>query len=454
MAHGSTVPFEQLPNEILYLIFESSCTDNLIQEYPWPSERLSLPAIAYLPALAISAVCTRWRSLALASPGLWSQFRLEIAPIEKTTVDTQSGFISTLQFYLTRSADSPLQIDLETQGRGHGPRNPLTLDLILAHTTRWKRFSYTGDYDLGRCEGLSEHPSFPVLDQLALRGREMYIQVTDLDCFEHAPKLFAVSTDCLYPAESDLRWEQLTSLDVLEARDENITLLSQCTGLAVLKLRSGSTVSFGSSSISLASLKSFTFVLTRKRKSSLEKILSSFAFPSLTELMLYSEYNSNANIIWPLDAFATFISRSSCILTTLSLSNVIISDLNLIAALRLLPSLANLSTNNLLDPTGGSPLTSHFVSSMHGLSAAPLLPKLQSLSIKLLRTSFDDAAFIGMISSRWMPDPATGLDCLRSLVFHFLDRELDVELYEPLWRLDRMGMRVVITGKDNNCNGP
>ncbi|KAE9408966.1 hypothetical protein BT96DRAFT_985286 [Gymnopus androsaceus JB14] len=93
------------------------------------------------------------------------------------------------------------------------------------------------------------------------------------------------------------------------------------------------------------------------------------------------------------------ISRSSCTLTTLSLSGVIISDQNLIAALHLLPSIANLSTNDLLNPTGGSPLTSHFVSSMYGLSAAPLLPKLRSLSIKLLGTSFDDAAFID-ISSR------------------------------------------------------
>ncbi|KAE9408955.1 hypothetical protein BT96DRAFT_787040, partial [Gymnopus androsaceus JB14] len=110
-------PFRKLPNEILCIIFELACTDNLLQEYPWPNPtELSLPVITNVPALAISAVCTRWRSLALASPRLWSQFRLEIAPKEETTVDLdrQRGFISTLQLFLDRSANSPLQIGLQT----------------------------------------------------------------------------------------------------------------------------------------------------------------------------------------------------------------------------------------------------------------------------------------------------------------------------------------------------
>ncbi|KAE9408965.1 hypothetical protein BT96DRAFT_913647 [Gymnopus androsaceus JB14] len=128
--------------------------------------------------------------MALAGSGFtWIMVPIQVgdSPIEKTTMDMQSGFISTLQLYLIRSADSPLQTDLETQGRGHGLCNPLTLDLILAHTTRWKTFSYTGDYDLAHCEGLSQRPSFPILDQLVLRGYEAEIRGADLDCFEHSP---------------------------------------------------------------------------------------------------------------------------------------------------------------------------------------------------------------------------------------------------------------------------
>ncbi|KAE9401022.1 hypothetical protein BT96DRAFT_1018352 [Gymnopus androsaceus JB14] len=106
--------FEQVPNEIVCVIFEFACTDNFLQEYPWPLDEeepaveLTSPAIACLPTLTISAVCNRWRSLDLASPSLWSHLRLESAPA--TASDVQGDFMSTLQLYLDRSVDTPLMI--------------------------------------------------------------------------------------------------------------------------------------------------------------------------------------------------------------------------------------------------------------------------------------------------------------------------------------------------------
>ncbi|KAE9388735.1 hypothetical protein BT96DRAFT_422092 [Gymnopus androsaceus JB14] len=67
----------------------------------------------HLPALAISAVCTRWRSLALSSPSLWTRFALEI--VLSDTITTSSGLVSTLNLYLDRSNDCPLYIDLDSQ---------------------------------------------------------------------------------------------------------------------------------------------------------------------------------------------------------------------------------------------------------------------------------------------------------------------------------------------------
>ncbi|KAE9391542.1 hypothetical protein BT96DRAFT_1001201 [Gymnopus androsaceus JB14] len=100
--------FEQLPNEILCVIFELACTDNLLQQHPWPIWDI------WSGNLAISAICTRWRFLALASLRLWSQLRMEIAPKGQAMSNTQSRFLSTLQLYLDRSADSPLLVDLQT----------------------------------------------------------------------------------------------------------------------------------------------------------------------------------------------------------------------------------------------------------------------------------------------------------------------------------------------------
>ncbi|KAE9395443.1 hypothetical protein BT96DRAFT_146412 [Gymnopus androsaceus JB14] len=209
-------PLREVPNEILFIIFELACTDNFLQEYPWPMDKYYsrepvtkpfLPIITYLPSLAISAVCTRWRSLMLASPSLWSDLRLETVPNE-TVSDVQSGFMSTLRLYLDRSVDAPLRIGLQTLGYLNFQNNSPALNLILDHTCRWETFRYVGDYQLKNWMGSSF--SFPSLTNLILKGCDNPIVTEDLDCFADAPKLRAVRTDVLEP-DSNIPWTQLTA---------------------------------------------------------------------------------------------------------------------------------------------------------------------------------------------------------------------------------------------------
>ncbi|KAE9408849.1 hypothetical protein BT96DRAFT_913564 [Gymnopus androsaceus JB14] len=414
--------------------------------------KLTLPAIAYLPTLAISAVCTRWRSLTLASPSLWSHLRLETAPDRiRTVLDMQAhcqgGFMSTLQLYLDRSVDTPLMIGLQTTGTlKYSDSTPPALNLLLQHTCRWRTFSYIGDYRLTNCMGLSL--SFPILENLSLNGLR-----STLDCFANAPKLRAVRTNDL-EIHSNFPWTQLTSLDIRPSGGGDIDFLHRCPRLTVLKLQRSSWLKLGPGSVFLASLESFTFNDFIGQLKTLEDMFYIFTFPSLGELIVCSKDSFGANRVkWPPDAFSAFISRSSCTLTTLSLRNITISDVNLIAALRLVPSLTTFSIDGLMNSSGGSPITSHLLWSLtyHGFDSA-LLPKLRFLSMKLRRTSFDDAAFVRMVSSRWMPDhvyaAAIGIACLRSLVLHFAEREVDKGAYRPLFDLDRKGMRVVIAGTE------
>ncbi|KAF9061618.1 hypothetical protein BDP27DRAFT_325649 [Rhodocollybia butyracea] len=71
-------PIRKLPNETLFRIFQYTCEENLLQSYPWLGSRwqsptkLTSPVITYLPSMAISSVCSRWRALALSSPSLWT----------------------------------------------------------------------------------------------------------------------------------------------------------------------------------------------------------------------------------------------------------------------------------------------------------------------------------------------------------------------------------------------
>ncbi|KAE9408923.1 hypothetical protein BT96DRAFT_627091 [Gymnopus androsaceus JB14] len=239
--------FREIPNEILCIIFEWACTDNLLQEYPWPLERepptqLTLPAIAYLPALAISAVCTRWRSMALSSPGLWSQFRLEIAPIAPKPEmmhmsNARSGFISISQLYLDRSADSPLIIDLQTPaGTKNDQSKPSVLGLLLDHTSRWKTFSYTGDLDLSSCGDFSRPPSFPILEELTLKGLMSRFKRQTLTALSMRQSS-ALSGQMSLKHVLILPWNQLTSLDVRAPEGREIDVLHRYPCLTVLKLR-------------------------------------------------------------------------------------------------------------------------------------------------------------------------------------------------------------------------
>ncbi|KAE9408847.1 hypothetical protein BT96DRAFT_624547 [Gymnopus androsaceus JB14] len=449
-------PFLEIPNEIVYVIFELACADNFLQDYPWPlsSEppiKLTLPVIAYLPTLAISAVCTRWRSLALASPILWSQIRVESASRKDKVSDTQSGFISTLKLYLKRSVDTPLSIGLRTQGRVyvHGASPPL--NLLLQHTCRWKSFSYFGDNELKKCIGSSL--SFPILQNLTVHGPHSVITSENLDSFANAPNLDSVATSAILKAveESSVNWQQVTSMDIWVAEGEDLDVLHRFPALTILKLRSS--WSRFEPSTPLAKLHSLTFIdwtdSDDRDNKLLENMFIAFTIPALAELVIYPDNNGSiSSLMWASDAFHGFISRSSCTLTTLSLSSVAISDSDLISALRILPSLTSFSIKGLENLDGGSPITSHFMSSMHSSSAIPLLPRLRCLSIISHDTSFDDTAFVSMVSSRWISDRSLGIDCLRSLVLRFSDRWVEEEVYKPLWDLDRMGMRVIITDID------
>ncbi|KAE9408956.1 hypothetical protein BT96DRAFT_849021, partial [Gymnopus androsaceus JB14] len=127
-----TSPIHQLPTELLSLVFDFSCPINLLQEYSWIS------VITYLPALAISAVCAKWRCLAMALPSLWSRLKLEISEDS-----TSNLFMATLQLYLERSAHDPLFVDLyiglvEDDYEVYDDMPSAPLDLLLEHTRRWK----------------------------------------------------------------------------------------------------------------------------------------------------------------------------------------------------------------------------------------------------------------------------------------------------------------------------
>ena len=115
-------PLRRFPNEIMARIFEYTCEENFLQQFPWHDTdynsttltKLSLPVITYLPAMTISSVCSRWRQLALSYPGLWSNLRVEIYILSDE--DDIDGFTATLNRYLEASGNYPLNLELNILG--------------------------------------------------------------------------------------------------------------------------------------------------------------------------------------------------------------------------------------------------------------------------------------------------------------------------------------------------
>ncbi|KAF9075310.1 hypothetical protein BDP27DRAFT_1359008 [Rhodocollybia butyracea] len=139
-----------------------------------------------------------------------------------------------------------------------------------------------------------------------------------------------------------------------------------------------------------------------------------------------------------------------------SLNEVVVKDLELVAALRVMPSILHLDIENTDAHPSLSPITSRLMSSLRHQSASfSLAPKLHSLRlISKCKVPFDDSIFIEMVESRWFKpgsDLATaifsmGKACIRSIVLKISWREVDAKVYQLLQNLDAEGLRVVVAG--------
>jgi hypothetical protein len=186
-------------------------------------------------------------------------------------------------------------------------------------------------------------------------------------------------------------------------------------------------------------------------KSCAEIVFSSFRFPSLDEVIVKNESYQT----WPSDSFVSFLS-TSCMVTRFTLHGCSVSDLDLIAALRAMPSILHLDIENSKSLSSRSPITSGLMLSLRLQSmSSSLAPKLHTLRlISKRKYPFEDSAFISMVESRWFkPSSALsatmfsmGKACIRSVVFKFTWREVDAEVYKPLRNLDAEGLRVVVVG--------
>ncbi|KAF5349035.1 hypothetical protein D9758_012727 [Tetrapyrgos nigripes] len=155
----------------------------------------------------------------------------------------------------------------------------------------------------------------------------------------------------------------------------------------------------------------------------------------------------------------SFLSRSQCQLTSLSLKNLPLHDIEVVSLLQDLPSLTVLtlhdhSPDEDIDPAQfKSPFTGLFFQTCTA-PASTLLPHLKELDFRYtLSLSFPTSDFLRMVHSRWIPDVAhaaeMGIDSLTSVTVRPL-KERDDELGSDLLSLRVLtaaGLRVLILPK-------
>ncbi|KAF9066392.1 hypothetical protein BDP27DRAFT_1330676 [Rhodocollybia butyracea] len=450
---SSLSPMRKLPNEILLRIFQQVCDENLLQCYPWlveedPPTSITSPVITYLPTMAISSVCSRWRALALSSPSLWAGLKLEICTTTVFQSKTLTGFADTVTRYLDRSGDWPLKISLGITGLPIG--GVPSLIHLKEHAWHWKTFRYEGDFSL-LGYGLLYEMCFPILGELDIP----WITTSDeLDLFEQCPRLHALSASWPEGPTSSVPYNQLDYLNL--GQQSTITDLVQALhSCPSLKCLEAGLLINESEDADLEQGGHGTWpdvALLTIDGSSSYTMFSSFDFPSLNHLVI------DGLVDWPADIFLSFVSRSSCIITTFTLRGISMSDLDLIAALRVMPALLHFELDIKYEQSE-NPITSHLISNLthrdHKSTSSPLVPKLHSFHLRYQAADpFDDAAFVSMVQSRWFKPGSPlsakmsvmGRSSIRSVVLKFTSREVNLDIYRPLRVLDAEGLRVVVDG--------
>ncbi|KAJ7879187.1 hypothetical protein B0H14DRAFT_3773701 [Mycena olivaceomarginata] len=154
---GALSPLRRMPVEIVSLIFKFAA--------PFRSYVMSVKEGPWI----LSAVCSRWRTIALSQPNLWAEFVLNF--VDDPDISESAGRILPLvEAHLERSQKLPLAItffpyeELECT-----EAEQALLDLLAAHCDRWETVALYGSTLLYDTLIGSIYGRLPILRKLDIR---------------------------------------------------------------------------------------------------------------------------------------------------------------------------------------------------------------------------------------------------------------------------------------------
>ncbi|KAJ7735969.1 hypothetical protein B0H16DRAFT_1574926 [Mycena metata] len=346
-----TLPFE-ITSKIFLDCLPEEC-DDPVRPYPSQDEA----------PLVLTRVCRDWRTIALSTSMLWSHVRIELDSDEgRGSLD--SKWVALLDIWLQRSQQQPLS--LVVSNHSYADPDETLLRVLDSHSRRWRNVALKLPFNY--FPRLAAR-SLPLLERLTLSAHGSPDIINPISAFRHAPILRHVCFEGgMHPADVNLPWEQLTSVELYGASaDDCLELLRLAPNVTrcVLDVQYDSHgLAIGSP---LPSLSSFTFTGPASWG-----ILRFLAMPALQRLDL-SRCSPSRNFA----PIIQFLKRSECDLRELKIYVRSTSAVQTIFLLHLLPSLTSVDLI-LADADTG---TAIFLEFKFNEENRIILPHVESMSV-------------------------------------------------------------------------
>ncbi|KAJ6517248.1 hypothetical protein C8R47DRAFT_250570 [Mycena vitilis] len=373
-------PIAIAPPEILCYIFaltlvSKSATPPILPAIGYGPDHCCYPGILGGPWI-FGQVCSYWRKLAESTPTLWTSIILSNS--------LRRGSLRLVETHLAHTGNAPLDLLIRFTG-GYSYPTPFNdfLPKIIAQSTRWRTLTlelHGGVFPHAEFAPLRRPGAFPWLEEIVFRGGQFEPDVdTILDCdfFKDAPALrrIALGEHVTNHWDLSLPWSQLTtfkgSLHDGEVYLGGAANLVECD--------------FTRQYFTIYDRKILTLPHLRRLAVTDERMLRLFAAPGLEALYIH---HSASGLITSLQ-----IPGCAATLAELTLFSCVIPAEEVIAILKQLPSLTNLSLD--ISPRFSPDL---IVAAL--MATERLCPKLQSLSWADREDALDRVVFADMVVSR------------------------------------------------------
>ncbi|KAE9404640.1 hypothetical protein BT96DRAFT_877543 [Gymnopus androsaceus JB14] len=332
-------PVRRIPNEILNHIFVlyAQLQRNEFTSYGWS-----------FPGLSVALVCRRWRDVALGCARLWSSLLVEIF----WTSHRFKYIVDATETCLARSAQAPLDLRLSISSmlqlyasRKHHTDAIALLQKLFQHSHRYTRVCIRSD-DVPYVVQALSNTNFTNLETLELEACGGDPLKPSL--FGALPKLQKIKLMQLPRIPAGVPWAQIRTLHLGCQYNPNIGgVVDLCSGLEHLLYERYYTQPRVSpqptSHHRSITVQSFTLNVDTTGYEDVRSILSGLDLPSVKTVCLQSEFHYESDSAkWPHDAFISFITRSTCSITNLTLDNIPMNSSEFISILELTPALTDL----------------------------------------------------------------------------------------------------------------